>query len=155
MPGPLGSRSAPRVGVFLARLHFYTCCYLAACIGFHSVAQYPARVPLFFAAPTPRQHLRRRVPHKDCPPPPRITTPSWVHPPSWPPGARTDCVEVVGGGNRGVPCCVCGNSSPEWSPLPSSRSTMDHTPARAISGMDPIPEFALVTAISRTHRIEV
>jgi hypothetical protein len=123
-PGPLGSRSVPRVGVFLTRLHLCTCRYLAACIGYRSVAQFPAspisigtrprpREPPCFVAPTPHQHLRRRVPHKDCPPPPRITAPSGVRPPSWPPGTRTDSVEAVGGGNRGVPCCVHGDFSPE------------------------------------------
>jgi hypothetical protein len=34
-------------------------------------------------------------------------------------------------------------------------SAMDHTPARAISGMDPSLDFVLVTAINRTHRIDV
>jgi hypothetical protein len=34
-------------------------------------------------------------------------------------------------------------------------SVVDHMPACAISGMDPVPEFALVTAISRTHLIGV
>lgn len=52
----------------------------------------------FLRCPTPRQHPRRRVPHEGCPLPPRITTPSGVRPLSWPPGARTDCVVAVGGG---------------------------------------------------------
>lgn len=49
----------------------------------------------FSAAATPHHPLRRRVPHGDTSPPPRIAICSEVRPPSWSPEAWADRIEAV------------------------------------------------------------